>query len=301
MTHRTGHPHDVTRTVAPAPAVTIPVGEHHAGVGRRRRVLLWWRGRRDARRGIPTPEPASFATPTMRELAASAARSHDHLHAVLAAGLVELDAEIAEKSAAIAVLQARLVADSSDRLVADAEALGQPVTSDDAAARARRRAASARAASLTDRARLDGMRIRLAVLLERRERLVDETAARVDAVSSFRDECIEVYRAANLRRRGDEAAAALAEAWHPSTFPQPTWLAGVRTVPTGVPPAIPSAASPGVLIPPAAPDGVTPGAPLLAPAAPTPAAPTAAPGATAVPVDPSEVGPADPCLVTGKA
>ncbi|WP_250281374.1 hypothetical protein [Frankia sp. CiP1_Cm_nod2] len=203
----------------------------HAGVGRRTRLRLWWRGRRDAGAGIPTSAPASFVTPAIRELAAGAERSHSRLRSALTTLLIEIDTEIAETVAAIAVVRAQQDTDPADRMVADAEALGQPATSDDAAARTRRRAAQARTASLADRGRLSELRIRLAGLLERRERLIDDAEARADEISSFRDQCVEVYRAANLRRRGEDAAA-LAEAWVPPAFPPPAWLTAVHRVPT---------------------------------------------------------------------
>jgi hypothetical protein len=226
-------------------------------------------------------------------LAAGAARSHDLLHAVLTASLAELDTEIAEKVTAIAVVQARLAVDPADRLVAEAEALGQPATSDDAVARARRRAAKARAANLADRARFDDLRIRLAVLLERRERLIDGTAARADAVSSFRDQCIEVYRAANLRRRRDEAAT-IAEAWHPPAFPPPAWLADVRTVPTGVPNTVPLGPVSGLVLAP------VPG-PKAAPSSGSSLPGGIPSGSTQSDGTSPEGRPSEPHLVTGKA
>ncbi|MDT3440463.1 hypothetical protein [Pseudofrankia sp. BMG5.37] len=173
-----------------------------------------------------------MVTPVMLELANAAARSHEVLRGALAAVLVELDARIAERSARVEALAARVDASPAERLMRAAEELGAPASGDDAAARARRAAAKARAELLADQGRLADLRVRLAADLERRERLIDEAAARVGGVSSYRDQCIEVYRAANLRRRR-RTAAALAGAWPRPTFPPPAWLHAARRVPTG--------------------------------------------------------------------
>ncbi|MBL7487463.1 hypothetical protein I6A60_05960 [Frankia sp. AgB1.9] len=215
-------------------------------LGVRTRLRLWWLGRRDGRAGVPSATrsgptgdapPASMvgwlASPAVLELAYAAARSHEALRGVLAAALGELDMRIAEGAAQAGLLAARVTGSPADRLVREAEDLGAPVSGDDAAARARRAAARARANLLTDQARLENLRVRLAVDLERRERLIDEVEARAGVISSFRDQCVEVYRAANLRRRRREAAA-LADAWPPPAFPPPEWLRTARCVPTGV-------------------------------------------------------------------
>ncbi len=236
MEQRADHPRYRTTRPAQTPLGALssganPIGGRHPGVGRWTRLRLWWRGRRDADAGIPTVAPGSFTTPAIRELAASAERSHGLLRSILTGLLIDLDVEIAENVAAIAVLRALLATDPADQMVTEAEALGQPGSSDDAVARSRRSAAQARTANLTDRTRLGELQIRLAGLLERRERLIDDAQARADGISSFRDQCVEVYRAANLRRRGEDAAA-LAEAWVPPAFPSPAWLTTVRRVPT---------------------------------------------------------------------
>ncbi|MBL7487475.1 hypothetical protein I6A60_06020 [Frankia sp. AgB1.9] len=172
------------------------------------------------------------ACPVVLELGYAAAREHEVLRGGLAVALVELDARIAEGTALVGVLAARVAGSPAERLVREAEELGVPVSGDDAAARTRRAAARARADLLADQARLENLRVRLAVDLERRERLIDEAEARAGVISSFRDQCVEVYRAANLRRRGREAAA-LAEAWPRPTFAAPAWLRTARRVPTG--------------------------------------------------------------------
>ncbi|MBL7487431.1 hypothetical protein I6A60_24755 [Frankia sp. AgB1.9] len=150
----------------------------------------------------------------------------------MAAALVGLDTRIAEVSARVDVLVARVAGSPAERLVREAEELEAPRSGDDAAARARRAAARARADLVADQGRLDALRVQLAVCLERRERLVDEAEARARVISSFRDQCVEVYRAANVRRRRGEAAA-LVEGWPRTEFGPPAWLLTVRRVPTG--------------------------------------------------------------------
>jgi hypothetical protein len=225
-------------TVVGTPLGVVRGGRRRGDVGWRARLRLWWLGRRDGRLGVPTPaagdgpEERWVQPPAVLELACRAARSHEALRGALAAALAELDVPIAERAATVAWLAARVAASPAGSLIQAAEELGAPAGGDDAAARARRAAAKERAGLLADEARLAELRIRLAADLERRERLIDEADALAGVISSVRDQCIELYRAANLRRRR-AGAAALAAAWPAPAFPPPAWPAAARRVPTG--------------------------------------------------------------------
>jgi len=222
--------------VLETPFGPVRAGRRGGGVGARGRLRLCWWGRRDARIGIPDAAWAQRQpiTPAIQELGSAAARTHELVRVALVAELVGLDARIAERFAAVSAVAGRVADSPAERLVEEAEKLGAPASGDDAVARARRAAARARAELAGDRARLDDLRLRLAADLEQRERLIDDAEARVAAISAFRDQCVEVYRAANLRRC-EQDAPALAEAWPQPAFAPPDWLRSIRQVPTGGP------------------------------------------------------------------
>ncbi|WP_239381699.1 hypothetical protein [Frankia sp. CIT1] len=219
------------------------------GPSRRTRFRMWLRGRRDGRVGLPTPavplpqakpapgtahdtdpvswsaDPQAWSTPAIREITALAARSHHALGVEALAALDGIDTGIARLEALVARLTSELPMNTEkERLHLTPK---QPRTCDDETARANRRAATGRSKRDATRQRLDTAREQLAELRKQREVTADRAVAQAMAVSSFCLQYIEVYRAANLRVRGEQAPV-LAAAWPQPEINEPAWLADLR-------------------------------------------------------------------------